>query len=77
MLPQFPKHAIHTSKHENDLEEAPPKLNSPNCSFINIDSDIDSSEKMMSSFEQQAQETKNLPPEEVIIVGICYSLPFK
>ena len=51
---QSPKHAIHTSKHEYVLEKAYPKPNSPNCSFISIDSDIDSLEKMIFGFEQQA-----------------------
>ena len=48
---QSPKHAIHTVEHENVPEEASLKPNSPNCSFIVIDSDMESLEKMMFGFE--------------------------
>lgn len=64
MPTQSPKHAIHTLEHENVPEEAPPKKNSPNFSFVNIDSDTNSSEEMMSGFEPQAQKAENLPLED-------------
>ena len=48
---QSSKNAIHTPKHENFPEEASLEPNIPNYSFINIDSDTDSLDKMMPSFE--------------------------
>ena len=54
MPKQSPKHAAQTPEHENVPKKASPQPNSPNISFVNIDSDMDSLEEMMSSFDQQA-----------------------
>ena len=47
MPTQSPRHAVQTPKHENVPEKASLKPNSPNISFVNIDSDTDS----LSSFD--------------------------
>ena len=45
---QSPEHTSPTPKHDSDLEEIPQRLVSP----INIDSDMDSSKRTVSGFEQ-------------------------
>jgi hypothetical protein len=55
-----PKPAIHTPQHESDNEEIPINPNSP----ISIDSDTESSEQIMSGFNQPEEESDNLSLEE-------------
>ena len=57
---QSPEHIAPTPEHDSDIEEIPQRPISP----INIDSDMDSSKRIVSRFEQRVEENDNLPSEE-------------
>ena len=54
------EHTIPTLEHNSDLEKILQRPVSP----INIDSDMDSSERTVSGFEQRVEENGSLPSEE-------------